>query len=129
MVIQARVREDFETRADGAATTVVGAVNEFCDTGLDHGAGTHRTGLERDVHRGAGKAIVGEKAGGFAEDNHFGVGGGVVVADGVIAGLRDDFVFADDESADRNLSGRSGGAGFVESELHKIEIGGHAKKE
>jgi len=128
-VIQARVREDFETRADGATARIVGAVDEFCNAGLDHGAGTHRAGLERDVHRGAGKTIVGEKAGAFTEGNDFGVSGGVVVADRAIAGLRDDFVFTDEEGTDRNFSGGSGGASFVKSELHEIEISGHAKKE
>ena len=58
-VIQERMRENFETRADGATARIVGAVDEFCNAGLDHGAGTHRTGLERDVHRGARKTIVG----------------------------------------------------------------------
>lgn|GEM_PF-2634597 len=128
-VIQARVREDFETRPDCAATRVVSTANEFCDTGLDHGASTHRTWLKRDVHRGTGKTVVVENVGGFTEDNDFGVSGGIVVANGPISGLRDDFVFADEKSADGDFSGGSGGAGFVESELHEIEIGGHAKKE
>lgn len=128
-VIQPRVRKDFEARADRATARIVGAVNEFCDTGLDHGAGTHRTGLERDVHCGAGKAIVGEKAGGFAEDNDFRVGGGVVVTDGAIAGLGDDFAVVDEKCADRNFSGGGSGTGFPKGELHEIEISGHAKKE
>ena len=128
-VIQARVREYLETGADSATARIVSAVNEFCNTGLDHGTGTHRAWFERDIHRGAGKTVIGEKARGFAEDNDFGVSGGVVVAYGAIAGLRDDFVFADEESSDRNFSGGSGGAGFVEGELHEIEIGEHAKKE
>jgi len=58
-MIQARMREDFETRADGATARIVGTVDEFRNAGLDHGAGTHRAGLERDVHRGARKTIVG----------------------------------------------------------------------
>lgn len=128
-VIQARVREDFETGADGAATGIIGAVDESCDTGLDHGTGTHRAGFERDVHRGAGKAIVGKNAGGLAEDHDFGVSRGVVVTDGAIPGLRDDFIFTDEQSADGNFARSCAGAGFVESELHEIEIGGHAKKE
>jgi len=120
-VIQARMREDFEARADGAATRIVGAINEPGDAGLDHGAGAHGARFEGDVESDAGKAIVGEGASGFAEDDDFGVSGGVVVADGAIAGTRDDFVFADDESADGNFSGGGGGgAGFVESELHEV---------
>ena len=43
------------------------------------------------------------------------MGGGVVITDGAIAGLRDDFIFADQEGADRNFSGGSGGASFVKS--------------
>ena len=57
------------------------------------------------------------------------MGSRVVVANGAIAGARDDFIVVDDKCADGNFSGGSGGAGLLEGELHEIEIGGHAKKE
>jgi len=128
-MIEARMRENFETGADCAATRVVGTVNEFRNAGLDHGAGTHRTGLECDVDRRTGKAVVVKNMGCFAENDNFGMGGGVIVANRTIAGACDDFVIVDEKCADGHLSGGGGGAGFVESELHEIEIGGHAKKE
>jgi len=106
-MIEARVRENFETGADCAATWIVGTVNEFRDAGLDHGAGTHRTGLECDVDRCARQAVVVENMGCFAERSNFGMGGGVVVANRAIAGARDDFVIVDENRPDGNFSGGS----------------------
>ena len=57
------------------------------------------------------------------------MGGGIVVADGAVAGAGDDSIFVNEESADGYFAGISGSAGFFEGELHVIEIGWHAKKE
>src|SRR5260370_3007957 len=76
LMVEARVGEDFEAGAHGAALGIVGAVDEARDTGLDDGARAHAARLDRDVERGVGKAIVAEKAGGFAKSDNFGVGSG-----------------------------------------------------
>jgi len=123
------MRENFEAGADCTTTKIVGTVNEFRDAGLNHGAGTHRTRLERDVDRRARKAVVVENMSCFAQGGNFGMGCGVIVANRTIAGTCDDFVIMDEKCADGNFSGCSGRAGFVKGELHEIEIGGHAKKE
>ena len=106
-MIEARVRENFEAGADCAATWIVGTVNEFRDAGLDHGAGTHRTGLECDVDRCAGKPVVVENVGCLAERGNFGMGGGVIVSNRTIAGARDDFVIVHENRADGNFSSGS----------------------
>jgi len=85
LMVEARMGEDFEAGADSAAFGIVGAVDEARDTGLDDGAGAHAARLDSDVQRGVGEAIVAEKAGGFAKDNHFRVGGGIIVANRAVA--------------------------------------------
>jgi membrane-bound lytic murein transglycosylase F len=128
-MVKPRVRENFEARADRAAAGIVSAVNQFGDASLNHRAGAHRAGLERDVEGRAGKAVVGQSVGGFAEDDDFRVSRGVIVADGAIAGASKNLVIVYEDGADRDFSGAGGGAGLFDGELHVVEVGKHAKKE
>jgi len=112
LMVEARVREDFKTGADGAAFRVVGAIDEARDAGLDDGAGAHAAGFDGDVKRDAHETVVGEKAGGFAEDYHFGVGGGVAIADGAIAGTGQDLALVDEYGPDGDFAGGSSAACF-----------------
>lgn len=127
-VVEARVGEDFETGADGTTFGIVGAVDEARNAGLNHGAGAHRAGLDRDVKSGSSKAIVCESASGFAEDDDFGVSGRVDVANGAIARPGDDFVFEYKDGADGDFTGFGGGSSFSQRELHVVKISGHFKK-
>jgi hypothetical protein len=129
LMVEARVRKDFETGADGAAFGVVGTVDEALDTGLDNGAGAHAAGLDGDVESGIGKAVVAEEAGGFAQDDDFGVGGGVVVADGAIAGVSEDFAVVDKDGADGDFARGRSGAGFGEGFVHVLDVGFHLWRE
>lgn len=121
------MRENFETGLHGTASWVVGRVDYFGNASLDHGAGAHGAGFKRYVESCASEAIVSEDLRGFADDDDFGVRGGVVVTDRAIAALRKDFVFVNQERPDGNFSGRGGGAGFFEGQLHEFEIGWHGK--
>src|ERR1700687_2313791 len=103
-MIEARVGEDFEAGADRAAFGVVGAVGEARDTSLDDGARTHAAGLDGDVKGGVRKTVVSEKAGGFAKDDNFSVGGGVAIADRAIAGTSEDFPVTDKHGTDRDFA-------------------------
>ena len=129
VMIQARMGEYFETGANGAAFWVVSAVNETWNAGLNHSAGAHRARFESDVKRGASETVIGKNMGGFAEDDDFGVGGRVIVADGAITGAGDDFVFVDKDGTDGNFAGIGGSTRFVERELHVLEVGEHRKKD
>src|SRR5437016_6078312 len=72
LMVEARVGEDFETGADGAALGIVGAVDEARDTGLDDGTRAHAARLDGDIQCRIGKAIVAKTAGGFAQSDDFG---------------------------------------------------------
>ena len=120
--------EDLEAGTDGTAFGVLCAVNKARNASLNHGTGAHGAGLKRDIESGAGEAVVGKGASGCPKDDDFSVSGGVVVANGAVAGTGDDFVFVDEDCADGDFTGLGGGAGFVERELHVVEIGRHLEK-
>ena len=68
--------------------------------------GAHRAGLERDVERAAGQAVVAERAGRVAQRRDLGVRGRVVARDRRVAAAADDRAVADDDRADRDLAAR-----------------------
>src|SRR6267154_1733021 len=107
-MVESRVGEDFEAGADGAAFGVVGAVDEAGDAGLNDGAGAHAAGLDGDVKGGVGEAVVAEEASGLAEDDDFGVGGGVTIAGGAVAGTGEDLAIGAVLVHDGKILARSG---------------------
>ena len=129
LVIQLGAGEQLEARTGGAALGVVGSVDEPGNPRLDDGTGTHSAGLEGDVENGAGEAVVAEEARGLANDEDFGVSGGVIITDSAIAGVREDNNVLDEHGADGDFSSGGGGAGFVESKLHIVEIVRHGRNE
>jgi len=123
------VGEDFEAGADRAAFGVVGAVGEARDTSLDDGARTHAAGLDGDVEGCIGEPVVAEQAGSIAKDNNFGVGGGVVVANGAVAGSGEDLAVMDEHGADGDFAGCGRAARFRERCLHELVTGLHVGPE
>ena len=129
LVVEFGVGENFEAGAEGAAFGIVGGVDEAGNASLDDRAGAHGAGFEGDVKSCVGKAIVAEEAGGFADDHDFGVGGGIIVADGAIAGANEDGSRTNKQRANGDFAGFGGSAGFVESELHEIGVVSHGCRE
>src|SRR5229473_5682901 len=129
VMVEARVGEDFEAGADGAAFGIVGAVDEAGDTGLDDSARAHAAELDGDVERGIRKAVVAKKAGGFSQSNDFGVGRGVAIADGAVAGTGENPAVTDEHGADGDFAGCGGGAGLSKSFLHELNVGFHLPRE
>jgi hypothetical protein len=129
MMVEARVGEDFEAGADGTALGIVGAVNEARDPGLDNGAGTHAAGLDSDVEHSISKAIVAEKASGFANDDDFGVCGGVAIANGAISRTSQNLSVVDEHGADGDFAGGHRGTRFGERFVHELDLGFHLPPE
>jgi len=124
------VGEDFEAGADGAPFGVVCAIDKPGDAGLNDGAGAHAAGFDGDVEGGVGEAVVAEQARSFAENDDFGVGGGIAIANGAIAGTRKDLAVVYEHSADRDFAGFGCGTRFCESFLYELDVsfyraGGH----
>src|SRR6266702_1549203 len=129
LVVEAGVGEDFETGTDCAALGVVGAVDEAGNAGLDYCASAHAARLDGDVERGIGKTIVAEEARGFAKDDDFSVGGGIVAANGAVAGAGDDFAIVREDGADGHFAGGGRRTRFLESSLHELDVGFHLGRE
>src|SRR5437016_10332010 len=104
-MVETRVGEDFETGANGAALGVVGSIDNAGDAGVDDCASAHAAWLDGDVERGTGKAVVAEKAGGFAKDNDFGVGCGVDIANGAVVRTGQNLAVMDQHGADGYFAG------------------------
>ena len=116
-----------ETGAEGATLGIVGAVDESRDASLNDRTGAHGAGLERDVKSGVGKAVVAEDSRGLAQDDDFGMRGGVIVAYGAIAGAREVRIVANEHRADGDFAGVGGRASLLQSKAHEMEIVGHGK--
>jgi len=129
LMVEKRVGEDFETGAKSAALGIVSAIDHAQNAGLDDGAGAHAAGLDGDVKSGAGEAIVAEKAGGFAKGDDFGMGGGVIVANGTVVRTRQNLAITDEHSADGDFAGLGSGASFCKGFLHELDISFHLPRE
>src|SRR5256885_9241376 len=70
----------------------------------------------------AGEPVISEDMRAFAEHDDFGVRGGVTVSDGAIARAGDNFSVMHQNGADWDFARDGGGARFVQSLLHELEI-------
>ena len=129
LVIQLGAGEQLEAGTERAAFGVVGGVDEARNPRLDDRASAHGAGLEGNVEDGAGEAVVAEKARGLANNDNFGVGGGVIIADSAIAREGENGIVMDEHGANGDFAGVGRGAGFVESNLHKVEVVRHGRNE
>jgi quercetin dioxygenase-like cupin family protein len=129
LVIQLGAGEQLEAGTEGAAFEVIGGIDEAGNPRLNDRTGAHGAGLEGNVEDAAGEAVVAEEAGGFPNDDDFGVGGGVIIANGAIAGTREDDIVVDEHGANGDLTGVRRGAGFVKSKLQIVEIVRHGMNE
>src|SRR5580700_4367907 len=128
-MVEPRMGKDFETGAHRAALWVVGAVHKARYARLDHRPGAHDAGLDGDIQRGVGEAVVAEQARGFAKDDDFRVRGWIIFADGAVAGTSKDLVTVDNDRADWNYPSGSRSASFRKCFLHKLDVGFHVRRE
>jgi hypothetical protein len=127
LMVEAGAGENFETGAKSAAFGVVGAVNDSRNARLNDRSGAHGAWFERDIKSGASQAVIVKDLRHFADDHDFGVRGGVVVANGAIAGAYQQRAAMDHHCADGDFAGFGGGLRFGEGQLHEINVVRHAK--
>ena len=128
-MVEPGIGQDFEAGADGAPLGIVRAVDEARYTCLDHGASAHAAGLDGDVESCFGKAVVAKKASCLAKDYDFGVSGRVIVADGAVAGAREDFTVADEDRPDRDFPRFGGRTALLKGFLHELDVSFHVERE
>ncbi len=129
LMIQLGAGKQLEARSEGAAFGVISGIDKSRNPRLNDRTGTRDAGFEGNVEDSAGESVVAEEARGLPNDDDFGVGGGVIIADSAIAGAREDGIVADEHGANGDLAGGGRGAGFVESKLHIIKIVRHGRNE
>ncbi len=104
--------EDGKAGTESAAFGIVGGVYEAGDTRLNHGAGTHGAGLQRNVKGGIGQSVIAYELRSFANDDNLRVSRGIIIADRTIAGARKNGFILDEECANGNFAGFCRGLGF-----------------
>jgi hypothetical protein len=80
------------------------AVNQTPHPRLYQSPGAHRARLDRRVNIHARQPVVSQLPGGLAKSNDFSVGCGIAVGTRTVSGNSDEFVFANDASADGHLA-------------------------
>ena len=128
LMVEPGIRKDLEASTNRAALGVVGAIDQARDASLNDRAGTHAARLYGDVEGGACEAVIADTAGGFAKSDDFGVGRGVIVADGAVAGACEDLAVMDEDGADWHFAGCGRGAGFGERLLHELDVNVHVQR-
>jgi len=129
LMIQFGAGEQLEAGTEGAAFGVVGGIDESGNPRLYDGTSAHGAGFQSNVEKGVGEAVVAKKMRGFTEDDNFGVGGGVSITNGAIAGARENRLIVDEHGANGDFASGGRGAGFVESQLHEVKIVRHGGNE
>lgn len=125
MVVDAGEGGEIGGAAEAAHFGVGYGVADAVEARHEGRAGTHGAGFFGDVEGAAFEAPAAEVAGGLGEGEHFGVGGGVLVAlDGVVGG-GDDFAGAHDDAADGDFAGPPGVDSLIVSEAHEERVVAH----
>ena len=102
-----------------AALGVGCAVIEPADPRERDRARAHGAGLQRHIEVAVDQPLAADVLGGLAERQDLGMGGGIAVGQGPVAGGGDDLVIADDHAADRNFARFSGIFGRFQRQIHE----------
>ena len=111
--------------AQGAALGVCGAKDAAVYAGVDHEAGAHEAGLQRDVDGAAGESPAAEGARCRHHGAELRVGRGVQVQLAAVVGARDHLAVADHHGSDGYLALGRGGVCLGERQAHVLLVVGH----
>ena len=89
-----------------------------------HGAGAHGAGLQGDVESGVAQAPAARDAGGVAQHEHLGVGGGVVTSLALVAAGGDHLTFDHEHGPHRHLTLRGRAPGLLKGQSHEATVVG-----
>src|SRR6266851_3103167 len=119
-VVAGRLVEDPRAVLDPAAFRIVGGKIEPADPRQADRRGAHRAGLQRHVEIAAGEPLCAEPRGTFAQHQHLGMRGRVVVALDPVAGSGDDVPGdVDQHGADRHLARAAGRDSLIKGARHR----------
>lgn len=124
-VIEVLTGKNLKARARRASLGIVRSIDRACYSSLNHRPSAHAARFDGDVKSCAGESVIVYNARSLAKNNNFRVSRRVAIADGTVAGARDNFPVQYQHSSDRNFSRGPRRAGLLESFLHKADIGIH----
>jgi hypothetical protein len=124
-MIQVRMGKNCETGLHRAATRFRSSVDQSRHARLNHRAGAHAAGLNGYVQRGIREAVVADYFCGFAQHNNFRMRRGIAIANGAIAGARQDSSFMHQHRADRHFAAGGRFARLRQCVLHKFDVSVH----
>ena len=120
-VVAGGLGEEARAVFDGSPFGVISRKDDATEARETDGGSAHGAGFERDVEVAIGEAGGVAFFGGCAEDEYFGVGGGVEGGFGLVAGLGEDIAGGrDEDGADGDFAAFGGGFGFFKSYFHVI---------
>ena len=125
-MVEAVVVDELEEGAHGTGFRVVAAVDDAVQAAVDDGAGTHGARFDGHVEGTACQAPAIEGAAGFFNGQQFGVGRRTGQAFAQVIGPGDNFLFIDDDGADRDFSDGIGRLGFGQGFAHIKFIFSHS---
>ena len=115
-----------ETRAidHSPALWVGGGKDQPTDAREADGPGAHGARLEGDGHGKFRQSVIANRQTGLTQGGDFGVGGGIMAADGRIGSLGDDLLRhrVEDHGPHRHFSHLSGGLRLIQSEAHHSQV-------
>jgi hypothetical protein len=121
-MIERGVAEDLEAGMHGSAFGILAAIDEACDSRLNHGSRTHRAWLDRDVNRDAVQSIISERFGRGAQGHDFRMSARITIGDGAVPRARQELVAEHDNATDGHFAAFGRGPRLRERKLHAFEI-------
>jgi hypothetical protein len=123
-VIQTLGIEGMRSAVDRAAFRIVSAEYQAPDAGVNHGAGAHQAGFQRDVQRAAREPVIAEPLRGLTHGNDFGMGSRIVTGDRAIPALADKLAVLHHDSSDRHFPFLGTALGQRQRIVHPADIVG-----
>lgn len=122
-MIEARIRrQQVEHRAAGAALGIARAIDDAPNPRMDDRRRAHRAGLQGDIEIRPRQPIVFDSLGRRPQGLDLGMGGRILVRDGLVPALADDLAVAQDQRPDWNLAVFSGPRGKPEGVPHPVSM-------
>ncbi len=116
--------EHREHRPRGSRFRIFCAIRQFTEPRVNHRAGTHRAGFERDVEFAIGEAIVVERSRGSTQRDNLCVRGGIHIAQHTILTAGQNTTFIDENGADRHFASLCSECGLFKGEAQKAFLKG-----
>ena len=116
--------QQVEHAARCAGAGIGGGKHQSRYPGVNHRPGAHRTGLQSRIQGAGRQPIIAAGGGGGPQRQHFGMGGRIADADGLIPTLAQHLAIPHQHRAHRHFAGRAGPPRQFQGAAHPVAIPG-----